>query len=413
MKQDHEIEEPSAEKPIAEESVDSEVPTEAIGSEISDVPAESVTNHEERSEPPQQQSGGSNWLLWLVILLVVAVGGLLLIPNPWQARAHSGLAQLQSWWQPVAVEHAVQPAVQRSVAQTEGASASPAEVTKPPSVEHIAVADPVDEPAAESQAVEPITEPAIEAAIEPAAVPHPVSSVVAVAPAAAVDHHLNQKITLLNQQLARVASSQKQLVAQQHAIATASLRQQVSFLSAPTTGLQQMVQGWQQIAATPGLRAKARHHAKQIAAKGEQLFLQRQQWQQRLQELAKQLHQPFTKQHGQQGHANTTLKVALHDLPAAADSPLTHWLDQQFTLYQLPTAAQQRKNRFAISLQQMATAMDHELWPSAKQWRKARQQISYWLDPEQLAPLPQNFDGVQQQLKLLRQQQTAWLGEVE
>jgi len=387
------------EEGITSEVAASEIPSvEVADVEVPDASAASVTDHEKRSEPPQQRSGGGSLLLWLVLLVVVAVGGLLLVPNPWQERAHSGLALLQSWWQPVAVKP-VHPASKQAE------KGLPSEATDAPLVARVVAAVPISESVVKSvadpQADEPITEPVV----EPVAVPPPVESVAAVAPAVAVDDPLNQKIALLNQQLARVANSQKQLVAQQHALASASLRQQISMLSSPTTGLPQMAQGWQQVARRTRLDSASRHRAEQIAAEAERLLVQRQRWQHQLQNSAKQL---IDMEHGQHGK-----RRSLRDIPALADFPLTHWLDQQFTLYHLPTAAQQRKHRFAVSLQQMAAAMDDERWPSAKEWRAVRQQISYWLDPEQVASLPQGFDGVRQQLKQLRQQQIAWLGEVK
>ncbi|MDX8413794.1 MAG: hypothetical protein R8J85_06860 [Mariprofundales bacterium] len=390
-----------------EEEVVSEAEAAVEGVETVDAPAEGVIEEGETSvEQPQQRSGGGSLLLWLVLLVMVAVGGLLWVPNPWQERAHSGVLLLQSWWQPAVGEQAVQPTAKRLIAPStitadrpvENSVAAPAEAEV---VQEITIKEAVAE-AVEGQATEgQATEGGATQVTEQPAVP----SVAAIAPPVAVDQHLNHRIVLLNQQLARVASSQQKLAQQQRALASASLRQQISFLSSSTTGLQQMAQGWQQVAQRVSLPAGARHHAEQVVVEVERLLLQRQRWQQQLQEVAKQLHQPLDLLHGK--------RVALHDIPVLANAPLIHWLDQQFTLYHLPSVIQQRKNHFATRLQQMAAAMDDERWPSDKIWRTARQQISYWLDPEQVASLPQSFDGMQQQLRQLRQRQVAWLEEVQ
>jgi len=365
----------------------------------------------ENSIQSSQQSSANSVLIWVFLLLMIAVGGLLLVPNPWQAKVHHGLDLVRSWWQPVSVQRTVQGTVSR-----EQPSSLPSDAllldSLPPNLA------PVAHVAPQVEATPPMAGPSLsphqsenvvaEAPIsEPSVVEPPVLIATVPVPKVAIDQRLGQQIDQLNRQLQRVASSQQHLAQQQKTIANAALRQQIAFLSSPSTGLQQMVWAWQGVVQLSGLDDQARHRAQAIATEAERLLVQRRQWQQLLQQVAKELRQSVGR-HGFDGQ-----RLTLHDISAIEDSAFTHWLDQQFTLYHLPTAEEQRKNHFARTLGQIAAAMDHERWPSAEVWRSTRQQIGYWLDPARIVSLPKGFDGVRQQWFMLRQQQAAWLKEVQ
>ncbi|MDQ6963307.1 MAG: hypothetical protein Q9M13_00135, partial [Mariprofundales bacterium] len=346
-------------------------------------------------------------LLWLSLLGLVVAGGVLWIPNPWQGRAHDALAVAQSWWMPIVVR---QPA--RSSHSTPESVPPVAEMVVADlaygagAVHHEVGAGEVVVPASESERGQVNIEQGDVA--QGAAADS--SSAAERQPAderqsAAVEQATGEQMVALHRQLQGIVTSQQQLAQRQHLLAAGSLRQQIAQLIAPGTSLSQIVQGWRGVLASSLLGAESRRHAEEIVAEAERLLVQRQQWQQLLRHAADQLH-------GEVDGADRQY-VALHDIVAIADLPFVHWLDRQFTLYRLPGIEQQHKSRLATQLQQTALLMEHEQLPTATRWRAVRQQLAYWLEPEQVASLPKDFVAFGRRVQQLQQRQLAWLEEVK
>ena len=346
--------------------------------------------------PTTRPSGGGAWPLWLLLLLIAGAIGVVTVPNPWQGKARQALMTMKAWWQPQMAEEPVATREAPS-AEPQPAADERAPVTEKPTPsqpEPTPVAEPSPRQEAAPRQEQEAPPPAVHAATE-----QPASPETAVEPATApLDHQLDQ----LHRQLQQVTSSQQQLVRQQQAIAANALRQQIALLTSVSDNLEQSVAAWRGVAQLPALTPQARQKAEAIAAQATRLLATRRKWQRQLQQDARLLHR------NDEAH-----RLMLKDIAAIADSPLTDWLDRQFSLYRLPSAEQRQKNRFAARLQQMARAMEQGAWPAAEAWRHARQQIGYWLDPEHAEALPKGFDGFRQQLQRLHQQQAAWIEEVQ
>ncbi len=363
-----------------------------------------------KEEPPTERAPSTgrrsgNALAWALLTLIVAGTALLLTPNPWKQPARQWLVAARDWWQPKIAEppHATAPVAPRHLAAPPagGSLPKPDDTAREEAAPARPATAPLHAPTAEVNPSEPVAS-AVMAQPEASETPQIQSPSEHGPSSTGPDHITQQTLDDLQHQIALVARSQQELLTQQKRIAHAALRQQLALLVSSANRLPQMVQVWRNLAQLPGMSERDRDRAQAMQREAATLLAQRERWRKQLREFARQLRQRGT----------TRRRVALAEVPLLADHPLTAWLDEQFVLYRLPDPASRQRDRLARTLHRVALEMGDDRWPDPAQWQRIRRQLARWIDPRQVAELPERSDTARQQLQALRQQQRRWLEEV-
>jgi len=266
----------------------------------------------------------------------------------------------------------------------------------------------VKEPAPATEKSETTTEPVIssdpapesEPKLEPK--PTPVAPVIVTTGASSEEiERLLSAMEGLRGEIHSLQQQQRELQESQAEMQRMQLRTRLHWITNQTNHLPQLQLAWEEIALMPTLTADERSRAEQMHALAKERTEQLIQWQQSLVDHADQL----------------TLKEQANIVPAFENRWL-NWVAEQFSIR--PSLNQQERQDAELRRQLIDTSRNLELerWPDTKQWLQLRARLQ--LRVASMAPatdgaesiqldLPESFDAMIDDIKLLRNTASQWL----
>lgn len=203
----------------------------------------------------------------------------------------------------------------------------------------------------------------------------------------------------LQQELARMAQSQRLLMQGLKAQQRMNLQVRLRWITDPNSRLAQIALTWEEISLLPGLSDAERQQAVQMHALARSAAERLRLWRQALRKWAETLTTP---------EQQNVLPQPEH--------PWLAWLVNQFQLRRAPTVSVARQQALRAQLLQAEQQLAQEQWPEAGAWQQLQAELLLQIKAMEASAdkaaidtgLPVNFHAIQADLAKLRQTARAW-----